>query len=51
MKSPEEDPVFAKISNLEVRKICKEIYQLYLDAPDDEPEDDGKLLQINVESV
>jgi len=37
LRNPETDPVFAKITNLEVRKIVKGIYKLYLEAPDDEP--------------
>jgi len=36
MANPDEDPAFTKITNLEVRQIVKDIYKLYLEAPNEE---------------
>ena len=39
-RHPEEDPVFKQITNLKVRKLLKEIYELYKNAKDDLDEKD-----------
>ena len=45
MANPDEDPAFTKIRNLEVRQIVKDIYKLYLEAPD------GETIQTNKRNI
>ena len=44
----EPDPVFRQIGNLEVRQAAKEIYKVFLEAKDDEPEQKKKHAKLAV---